>query len=48
MQRVVCCVEVADNIPGLVPGGPAPLFPAGAWAPFVAGLKEGGTTGDSY
>lgn len=41
------CVEIADNIPGLVPvrdskapGGPALLLTAGAWAPFVAALKS--------
>lgn len=40
------CVEVADGITGLVPvrdskvpDGPALLFRAAAWAPFVAGLK---------
>ncbi|MER7839134.1 DUF397 domain-containing protein [Streptomyces sp. NPDC096040] len=41
------CVEVADNMPGLVPvrdskspDGPAILLPAAAWAPFVASLKS--------
>ncbi|GGU30937.1 toxin [Streptomyces violascens] len=40
------CVEVADNLPGVVPvrdskvlGGPAIVIGAGAWAPFVAGVK---------
>ncbi|GGK67616.1 DUF397 domain-containing protein [Streptomyces flaveus] len=40
------CVEVADNLPGLVPvrdskntRGPALLFPANAWAPFITALK---------
>ncbi|MFS7872763.1 DUF397 domain-containing protein [Streptomyces asiaticus] len=40
------CVEVADNLPGLVPvrdsknpDGPALLFPAGSWAAFIASLK---------
>ena len=41
------CVEVADNIPGLVPvrdskvpdGGPVLLLAAHAWAPFIASLK---------
>ncbi|GAA3670943.1 DUF397 domain-containing protein [Streptomyces iranensis] len=40
------CVEVADNLPGLVPvrdsknpDGPAILFPAGSWATFIAALK---------
>lgn len=46
------CVEVADNIPGLVPvrdskasGGPALLLTAGAWVPFVVGLKRDGAQG---
>jgi hypothetical protein len=41
------CLEVADNIPGLVPvrdskapNGPALLLSAAAWAPFVASLKR--------
>ncbi|MFF4057450.1 DUF397 domain-containing protein [Streptomyces sp. NPDC001668] len=41
------CVEVADNIPGLVPvhdskvpDGPALLLTAGAWAPFVEAPKS--------
>ncbi|GAA3357108.1 hypothetical protein GCM10017744_026420 [Streptomyces antimycoticus] len=40
------CVEVADNLPGLVPvrdsknpDGPAILFPAGSWGAFIASLK---------
>ncbi|MGW1621775.1 DUF397 domain-containing protein [Streptomyces sp. NPDC002172] len=40
------CVEVADNIPGLVPvrdskspQGPVLVLPATAWTPFVAFLK---------
>ncbi|GLX48404.1 hypothetical protein Shyhy01_13540 [Streptomyces hygroscopicus subsp. hygroscopicus] len=40
------CVEIADNIPGLVPvrdskrpDGPALLLTATAWVPFVASLK---------
>ncbi len=40
------CLEVSDRIPGLVPvrdsknpHGPALLFPAPAWAAFVAGLR---------
>lgn len=40
------CVEVADNIPGLTPvrdsknpTGPVLVFPAGAWAAFVAEMK---------
>ncbi|MER0446831.1 DUF397 domain-containing protein [Streptomyces sp. Edi4] len=42
------CVEVADNLPGVVPvrdtkvlGGPAIVIAAGAWTSFVAGVKEG-------
>lgn len=42
------CLEVADNIPGIVPvrdsktsRGPALAFPAQAWAAFVAGLRKG-------
>ncbi|WP_329220357.1 DUF397 domain-containing protein [Streptomyces sp. NBC_01485] len=44
------CVEVADNFPGVIPvipvrdsknpQGPAVVFPAGAWAAFLSGLKE--------
>ncbi|MGW7261456.1 DUF397 domain-containing protein [Streptomyces sp. NPDC054834] len=41
------CLEVADNIPGLVPvrdskmpDGPAVLLSSAAWAPFVALLKR--------
>ncbi|MEV5241034.1 DUF397 domain-containing protein [Streptomyces cinnamoneus] len=40
------CLEVADRIPGLVPvrdskdpHGPALVFPAPAWAAFVAALR---------
>lgn len=40
------CVEVAHNIPGLVPvrdskapQGPALILTAAAWAPFVASFK---------
>ncbi|UKY52456.1 DUF397 domain-containing protein [Streptomyces inhibens] len=39
-------MEVADNVPGLVPvrdsktpHGPALLIPDHAWAAFIAGLK---------
>jgi Domain of unknown function (DUF397) len=42
------CVEVADNLPGIVPvrdskdpSGPALVFPAGAWAAFIADVKAG-------
>jgi uncharacterized protein DUF397 len=42
------CVEVADGVPGVVPvrdskdpSGPALLFPAAAWAAFVADVKAG-------
>ncbi|MFJ9582890.1 DUF397 domain-containing protein [Streptomyces acidicola] len=41
------CVEVRDDLPGLVPvrdskapDGPALVFPARAWAPFVSALKS--------
>ncbi|MFF4544089.1 DUF397 domain-containing protein [Streptomyces sp. NPDC001435] len=41
------CLEVADNIPGLVPvrdsklpQAPALILSAAAWAPFVASLKR--------
>ncbi|GEC07953.1 hypothetical protein SSP24_56080 [Streptomyces spinoverrucosus] len=40
------CVEVADNLPGIIPvrdsknpEGPALLFPTPAWAAFVTALK---------
>lgn len=40
------CLEVADGLPDVVPvrdskvpGGPAILFRAGAWAAFVTGLQ---------
>ncbi|MCG0285560.1 DUF397 domain-containing protein [Streptomyces sp. PSAA01] len=40
------CVEVADNLPGIVPvrdskdpDGPALIFPTGSWAAFIATLK---------
>ncbi|BBC96390.1 DUF397 domain-containing protein [Streptomyces griseofuscus] len=40
------CVEVADNVPGVVPvrdskvpDGPALLLTATAWAPFIGSLK---------
>lgn len=42
------CVEVADNLPGLVAvrdskdrGGPALLFTLAEWAAFTADLKAG-------
>ncbi|MFI8764209.1 DUF397 domain-containing protein [Streptomyces sp. NPDC053792] len=42
------CVEVADNVPGLVPvrdskrpHGPVLLLPVAAWAPFVEAVKAG-------
>ncbi|GGQ04973.1 DUF397 domain-containing protein [Streptomyces roseolilacinus] len=42
------CVEVADGLPGVVPvrdskvpGGPALVLAARAWAPFVTALKAG-------
>ncbi|MBB4979566.1 DUF397 domain-containing protein [Streptomyces nymphaeiformis] len=40
------CVEVLDNVPGVVPvrdskvtDGPVLVVPAAAWAAFVAGVK---------
>ncbi|EXU63130.1 regulatory protein [Streptomyces sp. PRh5] len=40
------CVEIADNLPGLVPvrdsknpDGPTLIFAAGSWATFIASLK---------
>lgn len=40
------CVEVADNLPGVVPvrdskdpDGPAIPFPTKSWAAFIASLK---------
>ncbi|HEY0699327.1 MAG TPA: DUF397 domain-containing protein [Micromonospora sp.] len=40
------CVEVADNLPGVVgvrdskdPAGPALVFQPAAWRAFVAGVK---------
>ncbi|MEU5347238.1 DUF397 domain-containing protein [Streptomyces sp. NPDC020766] len=40
------CVEVRHGLPGIVPvrdskapAGPALMFPASAWAPFVGALK---------
>ncbi|MFI7100100.1 DUF397 domain-containing protein [Streptomyces sp. NPDC050161] len=44
------CVEIADNLPGLVPvrdskaapGGPALMIPAGAWHQFVTAVKADG------
>ena len=42
------CIEVADGFPGVTPvrdskdpDGPALLFPADAWAAFVAGVRAG-------
>ncbi|WP_326597405.1 DUF397 domain-containing protein [Streptomyces sp. NBC_01803] len=52
------CVEVADNIPGVVPvrdskvpGGPALVIPAASWSSFIAGgwrksSYSGGSNGD--
>ncbi|MEO3745210.1 DUF397 domain-containing protein [Plantactinospora sp. B5E13] len=41
------CVEVADNLPGMVgvrdskdPGGPALIFTPSAWRLFVAGSRR--------
>ncbi|HUZ27476.1 MAG TPA: DUF397 domain-containing protein [Streptosporangiaceae bacterium] len=42
------CVEVADNLPGIVavrdskdPRGPALLFSPAEWAAFVTGIRHG-------
>ncbi|MFE1762662.1 DUF397 domain-containing protein [Streptomyces angustmyceticus] len=42
------CVEVSDGFPGAVPvrdsktpTGGVLLFPAGAWATFIGGVKDG-------
>ncbi|MEW2392924.1 DUF397 domain-containing protein [Streptomyces venezuelae] len=41
------CVEVTDDLPGLVPvrdskltAGPTLVFPATAWAPFIAAVAK--------
>ncbi|MCG0285559.1 DUF397 domain-containing protein [Streptomyces sp. PSAA01] len=41
------CVEVADNLPGIVPvrdskdpDGPALIFSNGSWSAFIASLKH--------
>ncbi|MGW5939920.1 DUF397 domain-containing protein [Streptomyces celluloflavus] len=46
------CIEVADDIPGIVPvrdsknpGGPALVIPAPAWNSFVTAVKTGAATG---
>ncbi|WP_418952784.1 DUF397 domain-containing protein [Streptomyces formicae] len=42
------CLEVADGLPGVVPvrdskvtEGPAVVFPATAWAPFIGAVATG-------
>ena len=42
------CVEVADNLPGVIgvrdskdPAGPALIFTPDEWAAFVGGVKDG-------
>ncbi|MFF4606851.1 DUF397 domain-containing protein [Streptomyces sp. NPDC001339] len=42
------CIEVATNVPGVVPvrdsknpNGPALAFPASSWSAFVASVKGG-------
>ncbi|MBD3005236.1 MULTISPECIES: DUF397 domain-containing protein [unclassified Streptomyces] len=44
------CVEVADNLPGIVPvrdskdpDGPVLIFPNASWSAFIATLKTDGT-----
>ncbi|MDT0459914.1 DUF397 domain-containing protein [Streptomyces sp. DSM 41527] len=46
------CVEVVDDLPGIVPvrdsknpHGPAIVFPAAAWSSFVSAVKETGLPG---
>ncbi|MBU3863252.1 DUF397 domain-containing protein [Streptomyces sp. 4503] len=41
------CVEVADNLPGIVPvrdskdpDGPVLIFPNGSWSAFISSLKD--------
>ncbi|MBL1115898.1 DUF397 domain-containing protein [Streptomyces sp. 110] len=41
------CVEVADNLPGIVPvrdskdpDGPTLIFPSDSWSTFIASLKK--------
>ncbi|MEU7726647.1 DUF397 domain-containing protein [Streptomyces sp. NPDC040724] len=42
------CVEVSDDLPGVVPvrdsklagAGPVLVFPAAAWAPFIRAVKD--------
>lgn len=41
------CVEVADNLPGIVPvrdsknpDGPTLIFPNSSWSAFIASLKQ--------
>lgn len=42
------CIEVAENLPGIVavrdskdPDGPALVFEPAAWVAFVAGVRDG-------
>ncbi|MGW3432678.1 DUF397 domain-containing protein [Streptomyces melanosporofaciens] len=44
------CVEVADNLPGIVPvrdsknpDGPVLIFPTHCWSAFISGLTAGAT-----
>ncbi|MEU9488705.1 DUF397 domain-containing protein [Streptomyces decoyicus] len=46
------CVEVVDDLPGIVPvrdskdpNGPAVIFPAAAWSSFVTAVKNTGLPG---
>ncbi|AJT65322.1 DUF397 domain-containing protein [Streptomyces chattanoogensis] len=46
------CIEVRDDLPGLVPvrdskdpHGPALVFPAAGWTSFIATVKNGEITG---
>ncbi|MCB5911466.1 DUF397 domain-containing protein [Streptomyces sp. NPDC050161] len=46
------CLEVRDDLPGLVPvrdskapHGPALVFPAAGWSTFISAVKDGGLSG---
>ncbi|MFG2225954.1 DUF397 domain-containing protein [Streptomyces sp. NPDC048644] len=46
------CLEVRDDLPGLVPvrdskapHGPALVFPATGWSTFISAVKDGGLSG---
>ncbi|MFG2139609.1 DUF397 domain-containing protein [Streptomyces sp. NPDC048650] len=46
------CVEVSDDLPGVIPvrdskdpHGPALVFPVAAWSSFVSAVKDAGLRG---